>query len=55
MKTQSARASDNYAIVWVNKKFLSTIIYTCGEFDEHRAMQLVKSFFQVSNFQAAIF
>ena len=44
-----------YISVWVNKKFLSTIIYTCGEFDEDWAVQLIKEFFQVSNFESAIF
>jgi S-adenosylmethionine/arginine decarboxylase-like enzyme len=44
-----------YISVWVNTKFLSTIIYTCGEFNEQRAVQVVRQFFQVSDFQAAIF
>jgi S-adenosylmethionine/arginine decarboxylase-like enzyme len=44
-----------YISVWVRKKFLSTIIYTCGEFDEQRAVQSVKEFFRISSFQAAIF
>ncbi len=44
-----------YIGVWVNPKFLSTIIYTCGEFDEKRAVNLVKDIFGLSEFQAAIF
>jgi hypothetical protein len=44
-----------YIGVWVKPKFLSTIIYTCGEFDSERAVNAVKSFFQISKFQAAIF
>ncbi len=44
-----------YIAVWVNLKFLSTIIYTCGEFDAEKAVSSVKAFFQLSNFQAAIF
>ena len=44
-----------YIGVWVNPKFLSTIIYTCGEFDSEVAVDAVKEFFQVSKFQAAIF
>ena len=44
-----------YIAVWVNPKFLSTIIYTCGEFDEDRAVQLVKEFFELGQFESAIF
>ena len=44
-----------YISVWVNPRFLSTIIYTCGEFDSEKAIDAVKDFFQVSIFQAAIF
>jgi S-adenosylmethionine decarboxylase len=44
-----------YISVWVNPKFLSTIIYTCGEFDSETAVNAVKNFFQISEFQAAIF
>lgn len=44
-----------YIGVWVNPKFLSTIIYTCGEFDEEKAVSLVKAIFQLSDFQSAIF
>ena len=44
-----------YIAVWVKPKFLSTIIYTCGEFDEHKAVSLVKEIFRLSDFQSAIF
>lgn len=44
-----------YIGVWVNPKFLSTIIYTCGEFDADKALEAVKDFFQLSEFQSAIF
>lgn len=44
-----------YISVWLNPKFLSTIIYTCGEFDSEKAVSSVKQFFQLSEFQAAIF
>lgn len=44
-----------YIGVWVNPKFLSTIIYTCGEFDSEKAVALVKEIFQLSEFQSAIF
>jgi S-adenosylmethionine/arginine decarboxylase-like enzyme len=44
-----------YIGIWLNPRFLSTIIYTCGEFDAEKAVSLVKEFFQLSEFQAAIF
>lgn len=44
-----------YISVWVNPKFLSTIIYTCGEFDAEKAVSLVREIFQLSDFQSAIF
>jgi hypothetical protein len=44
-----------YAAAWVNAKFLSTIIYTCGEFDEEKAVAVVKEFFDINEIQAAIF
>ena|SRR5687768_4063400 len=44
-----------YIGVWVNPKFLSTIIYTCGEFDEEKAVGIVREFFRMSELQSAIF
>ena len=44
-----------YIGVWVNPKFLSTIIYTCGDFDADKAVGLVAEIFQLSDFQSAIF
>jgi hypothetical protein len=44
-----------YIAVWVNPRFLSNIIYTCGEFDEQLAVTLVRDFFQLGKYQAAIF
>ena len=44
-----------YIGVWVKPRFLSTIIYTCGPFDEDRALALVRDYFQLSEHQAAIF
>jgi hypothetical protein len=44
-----------YISVWVNPKFLSTIIYTCAEFDADKAVSLVKEIFRLSDFQSAIF
>ncbi len=44
-----------YISVWLPPKFLSTIIYTCGEFDSDKAVSILKEFFDLSEFQAAIF
>ena len=44
-----------YISVWVNPKFLSTIIYTCGEFDAEKAVNVVTEIFQLSDFQSANF
>ena len=44
-----------YISVWVNPRFLSTVIYTCGNFDEDQAVRTVEEFFRLSEFQAAIF
>ncbi|HYN06374.1 MAG TPA: hypothetical protein VES67_03195 [Vicinamibacterales bacterium] len=44
-----------YIGAWLPPKFVSTIIYTCGPFDEDRAVEIVRDFFQLSEHQAAIF
>lgn len=44
-----------YISVWSNARFLSTIVYTCAEFDEDKALNVVKDFFQLADFEAAIF
>ena len=44
-----------YIAVWVKPRFLSTIIYTCGPFDEDRAVELVHEFFRMGANEAAIF
>ncbi|HTE55507.1 MAG TPA: hypothetical protein VK698_31850 [Kofleriaceae bacterium] len=44
-----------YIAAWVGPRFLSTILYTCGEFDEDRAVELVRDFFQLAEHEAAIF
>jgi len=44
-----------YIAAWVKPRFLSTIIYTCGEFDEDRAVTTVRDFFKLAQHQAAIF
>jgi S-adenosylmethionine decarboxylase len=44
-----------YIAVWLTPRFLSTILYTCGPFDEERAVALVRDFFSLGEHKAAIF
>ena len=44
-----------YIAAWINPRFFSTIIYTCGPFDEDRAAALVTEYFDAAEFEAAIF
>lgn len=44
-----------YIAVWINPRFLSTILYTCGQFDETHAVAAVRDFFGLGEHQAAIF
>jgi hypothetical protein len=36
-----------YVGVWANKKFFSTIIYTCKGFDEKNAIRVTKEFWKI--------
>lgn len=44
-----------YIAVWLNARFLSTILYTCADFDEDRARELIEEFFDLEELEAAIF
>ncbi len=44
-----------YIAVWSGRRFLSTILYTCAEFDEDRAVGLVRDFFDLQDHQATLF
>ncbi len=48
-------ASGIYIAVWVNARFLSTIVYTCADFDEDQATVLIRDFFDLDEFEAALF
>ena len=37
-----------YIGVWVNKKFLSMVIYTCKDFNGEEALRSTKLFFQIN-------
>ena len=38
-----------YMGVWVNKRFLSMVIYTCKDFNGDEAIRRTKLFFQINN------
>jgi len=40
-----------YMGVWVNKRFLSLVIYTCKDFDGEEAIRRTKLFFQINKAQ----
>ena len=44
-----------YLAVWKNQKFISLIIYTCKDFDDERALELTRSYFDVSDFETKSF
>ena len=44
-----------YLGTWGPRSFVSIIIYTCGPFDEQRAAEIVKDFFQLTEYEAAVF
>ena len=44
-----------YMGVWVNKKFLSLIIYTCKDFSENEALKKTKDFFNLTKFEHKLF
>jgi hypothetical protein len=44
-----------YVCVWSGPRFVSTILYTCTEFDENRATELTREFFQLGETDSFIF
>jgi hypothetical protein len=44
-----------YMGVWVNRKFLSLIIYTCKDFNEEEALEKTKNFFQITQAEHKLF
>lgn len=44
-----------YIAVWKNLKFLSTVLYTCADFDEDLALSTVSSYFNVTQSEASLF
>ena len=44
-----------YVCVWSGPRFASIILYTCAEFDETRALQTTREFFQMSRWDSSLF
>jgi S-adenosylmethionine decarboxylase len=44
-----------YVCVWSAPRFLSVILYTCAEFDENRATNLTREFFELTEWETALF
>lgn len=44
-----------YLAVWTGPRFLSTVLYTCADFDEDRAVASVRDFFSLAGHEAAVF
>jgi S-adenosylmethionine decarboxylase len=41
--------------VWLNMKFISVIIYTCKDFDDHKAVDCTKDFFKINQVEWTVF
>jgi hypothetical protein len=44
-----------YLCVWSARRFLSVILYTCAEFDESAATDLTQQFFELTEWETALF
>jgi hypothetical protein len=44
-----------YVCVWAEPRFLSVILYTCAEFDDSRAVDLTREFFQLADWDSTLF
>ena len=44
-----------YLAVWSNQRFLSLILYTCKDFDETKALQLTKEYFNITESEHKLF
>jgi len=44
-----------YLAVWSNQKFLSLITYTCKDFDETKALELTKEYFNITKSEHKLF
>lgn len=44
-----------YVCVWSGPRFLSVILYTCAEFDETQATRATRDFFEMTEWDSALF
>ena len=44
-----------YVCVWSSRRFLSVILYTCAEFDEQVATEATRQFFDLTEWETALF
>ena len=44
-----------YVAIWSNQKFLSVVLYTCKDFDERKAAELVREFFNIKEIEYKLF
>jgi hypothetical protein len=48
-------APEMYVCVWSARRFLTVIVYTCAEFDEHRATDVTREFFELTECETQVF
>jgi hypothetical protein len=44
-----------YLSLWAGPRFVSIIVYTCAEFDEHRALERTREYFGIDDTDAMLF
>jgi S-adenosylmethionine decarboxylase len=44
-----------YVCVWSARRFASVILYTCAEFDENLATEVTRGFFELTEWDTALF
>ena len=44
-----------YVCVWSVRRFASVILYTCAEFDESEATEVTRQFFELTDWETALF
>jgi hypothetical protein len=44
-----------YLSLWAGPRFVSVILYTCAEFDEAKATELTRAFFQLTQWDTMAF
>ena len=44
-----------YVCIWSGPRFVSVILYTCAEFDETRATDLTREFFNLTQWETVVF